>query len=275
VPTRNFRIKVAYRGDGLHGWQRQENGLSVQELLEEAVGRVLGHPVVIHGSGRTDAGVHAAGQVASFFTTSSRNPVQIVRGSNRFLPGDVAVLEAEEVPPDFHARFSCTGKTYSYDFLISPTRNPLLDWRSWWVGARMDWARVAACLALLVGEKDFAAFRGTGSDSKGTIREIYGARLLFPGQSIARVEISGSGFLRHMMRSIAGTLWEVGRGRVDVDGFKGILDSGERFQAGQTAPPGGLCLVEAYYSPKEGLRTVAREKDLEAKELARKVLETK
>ncbi|MDR2199741.1 MAG: tRNA pseudouridine(38-40) synthase TruA [Deltaproteobacteria bacterium] len=256
VKYRNFKIKVAYRGTGLSGWQRQENGLAVQELLEDAVGKVCGHPVTIHGSGRTDAGVHAAGQIASFFTKSARTPTQMVRGANRFLPRSIAVLEAEEAPLSFHARFSCTGKKYHYDYLVTETRDPLRDWRAWWVGTRLDWDGVRSCLPELVGEKDFAAFQSAGSDVKGTVREIYGAWLTSPEPSIRRLEIAGSGFLRHMMRAIAGTLFEAGRGRLGREDFKNILASKTRPRAGMSAPPEGLSLAEAYYEPKAELRRI-------------------
>jgi tRNA pseudouridine38-40 synthase len=251
---RNIKIVCAYNGAGLCGWQRQDNGLTVQEILEEAVGRVCGHKVVIHGSGRTDSGVHALGQAASFLTVSDRTPLQLVRGANRFLGRRVAVLEAEEAPLSFHARFSSTGKKYRYDFLISPTRNPLYDWRAWWVGPSLDWENVRECLKLLPGERDFAAFQSSHADSKSTVREIFAAGLSFPEPGVARLEVSGSGFLKHMMRAIAGTMWEAGRGRLSPEGFKKILESGQRPRAGQSAPPGGLCLVESFYEPKGELR---------------------
>jgi tRNA pseudouridine38-40 synthase len=263
---RNFKLKVSYRGTGLSGWQRQENGLSVQEILEGALSKVCGHGVVAHGSGRTDAGVHAEGQVASFVTRALRTPVQLVRGANRFLPRNVAVLEAEEVPLGFHARHSSTGKDYAYDYLVTEARDPMRDWRAWWVGTNLDWGRIGECLPMLEGEKDFAAFQSTGSDATGSVREIYRAALSRPSPGIIRLEVSGSGFLRHMMRAIAGTLWEVGRGRVGVygeDGFEGVVASGKRPQAGLTAPPQGLCLMAAHYLPKGELRALLRGKSVE------------
>jgi tRNA pseudouridine38-40 synthase len=252
--ARNFRLRVSYRGAGLCGWQRQENGLSVQELLEGAVGRVCGHPVTVHGSGRTDAGVHAEGQVASFLTTADRSPVQLVRGSNRFLPRNVAVLEAEEAPLGFHARHSSTGKRYAYDFLVGVARDPMLDWRAWWVGDRLDWGAAGRLLPVLLGEQDFRAFQSTGSDSKGSVREIYGARLLRPRPGIVRLELSGSGFLRHMVRSLAGAMREAGLGKLSPQGLRLALDSGTRPKDVPTAPAEGLCLMDAYYEPKERLR---------------------
>ncbi|MDR2406423.1 MAG: tRNA pseudouridine(38-40) synthase TruA [Deltaproteobacteria bacterium] len=253
-PQRNFKLKVAYRGTGLCGWQRQENGLTIQELLEDAIGAVCGHRVVVFGSGRTDAGVHASGQVASFLTHSQRSPRDIVRGTNRNLPSAIAVLAAEEVPLDFHARFSSTGKKYCYDYLTSVTRNPMFDWRAWWVGPNLDWAKVEEALLHLVGEKDFLCFQSTGSESKSSVREIFSARIYQPSPEIVRLEVRGSGFLRHMMRSIAGTLWEIGKGKMDGEAFRKIIEGKMRPRAGQTAPSRGLSLEESYYEPKEILR---------------------
>jgi tRNA pseudouridine38-40 synthase len=240
---------VAYDGRGLSGWQRQDNGLSVQELLEGAVGRVCGHKVTVTGSGRTDAGVHAAGQTASFETASGRTPREIVKGANSLLPESVAVLSAEEAPPGFSARFSATGKSYTYDFLTSPVRNPLRSWISWWVGPGLDWGRAADALPELEGERDFACFRTMGSEVKSTVRKIFRASLAPADPQTVRLELTGSGFLRNMVRSIAGTVCRIARGNMDREGLKGLLASKDRFKAGHAAPPQGLCLRRVYYDP--------------------------
>jgi tRNA pseudouridine38-40 synthase len=250
--ARVFKLTVAYDGRGLSGWQRQDNGLSVQELLERALGRVCGHRVAVTGSGRTDAGVHAAGQTASFETASGRTPRQILRGCNSLLPECVAVLEAEEAPPGFSARFSATGKTYSYDFLTSPVRNPLYAWRAWHVGEGLDWDRAAEALPELEGERDFAAFRSLGSPVKSTVRRIFRASLAPIGPQLVRLELTGSGFLRHMARAMAGTVHRVARGCLDREGLRALVAGRERFAAGHAAPPQGLCLVRVYYVPLDG-----------------------
>jgi tRNA pseudouridine38-40 synthase len=250
---RNFKIKVSYDGTAYSGWQRQKNGLAIQEVLEKAVGKVCGHPVVIFGSGRTDAGVHAEGQIASFFTAADRTPRQLVFGSNSLLPGDVAILEAEEAPPEFNARFSCTGKKYSYDFLISPIRKPLYHQRSWFVGNRLRWDIAEECLRHLIGEKDFACFRTMGSDVKSTTRKIFAAVLSDPEPNIRRLELTGSGFLRNMARSIAGSVYEIGRGRIKASDFPKFIESKNRALMGHAAPPQGLCLREVYYEDMEVL----------------------
>jgi tRNA pseudouridine38-40 synthase len=245
----NYKITVSYDGRDFSGWQRQENGIAVQEVLEGAIGQVLGHPITIFGSGRTDAGVHALGQVASFFSTSLRTPTQLIRGSNSLLPDSIALLAVELMPEDFNARFSATGKKYSYDYLVSPTRLPLLNWRSWWVGPKLAWDKGSKCLSHLVGEKDFSTFRSTGSPTKSNVRKIFSATLSSPEVNIMRLELVGSGFLRHMARAIAGSLYEVGRGRIDPNDFPSIIAKGDRKLAGFAAPAKGLCLREVYYHP--------------------------
>jgi tRNA pseudouridine38-40 synthase len=247
ISSRNFKIKVSYDGGAYSGWQRQKNGIAIQGLLETALEKVCGHPVVLTGSGRTDAGVHAEGQIASFFSSSQRTARELLCGANSLLPADVAILEAEEAPPDFNARFSCTGKKYSYDFLTSPVRRPLYRKSSWFVGPGLDWDIVESCLGSLLGEKDFASFRGMGSDVKSTIRIIHLARLSDPEPYIKRLTLVGSGFLKNMVRAIAGTLYEIGRGRIKPEDFPVFIERKDRSLMGQTAPPQGLCLREAYY----------------------------
>ncbi len=246
---KNFKIVVEYDGRNFAGWQRQSPGAgpTVQGVLEEALGRLCAHPVTLHGSGRTDAGVHARAQAASFTTESSRTPDQIVRGLNCLLPPDVAVLSAREMPPEFHARFSAAGKTYEYELLVSPTRRPLWDKRAWWVGPRLDWDGVARALPALLGEHDFAAFQAAGSDVRTTVRTIRRAELTAPEADIRRLTFTGSGFLRHMVRGLAGVLVEIGRGRLAAASLPDIIASRDRGRAGPTAPPDGLYLAEVHY----------------------------
>lgn len=246
---KNFKITLEYDGRNFSGWQRQAEGTgpTIQGVLEEALSRICGHPVIIHGSGRTDAGVHARGQTASFTTDSRRGPQQIVRGGNCLLPPEVGILSAEEVPLDFHARFSALGKVYDYDFLVSPVRRPLLHGRAWRVGPNLDWAGVEKALPLFLGEHDFAAFQSAGSAVRGTVRTIYRAELSRPSPDLRRLTLAGSGFLRHMVRAIAGLLAEIGRGRHSAASLSEIMASGDRRLAGPTAPPDGLYLVRVIY----------------------------
>ncbi len=249
---KNFKIVVEYDGRDFAGWQRQSPGAgpTVQGVLEAALGRLCAHPVTVHGSGRTDAGVHARGQVASFTTPSARTGEQIVRGLNCLLPPAAAVLSAREMPPDFHARFSAVGKTYEYDLLVTPTRRPLWDGRAWWVGPNLDWAALALALPALVGERDFAAFQSAGSEVRSTVRALWRAELSAPAPELRRLTFSGSGFLRHMVRAMVGVLVEIGRGRQAAASLPEILAAGRRECSGPTAPPDGLYLVEVLYGPR-------------------------
>ncbi len=245
----NYKITLEYDGRDFSGWQRQapEGGRTVQGVLEEALSRLCAHPVTLHGSGRTDAGVHARGQVASFQTDSGRTAGQIVTGGNCLLPADVAIIRAEEVEPDFHARFSAAGKIYEYDLLVSEVRRPLHHQRAWWVGPGLDWRAVEKALPVLKGEKDFAAFQSAGSEVKSTVREIFQADLAPALPEIMRLSFGGTGFLRHMVRAMTGALVEIGRGRLSAEGLAEIMASGDRGRSAPTAPPDGLYLARVLY----------------------------
>lgn len=248
---KNFKITVAYDGRNFVGWQRQETGLSVQGVLEEALSRVCDHPVSVHGSGRTDAGVHALGQAAGFVTDSARTPEQIIRGGNCLLPPEVAILTAEEKPADFHARFSALGKRYDYELLTGPVRHPLYYKRAWWVGPDLDWEAVAEALPAFIGERDFAAFQSAGSEVSSTVRTIHGAALSRSGPLTRRLTFVGSGFLRHMVRAMVGLLAETGKGRLPAASIPEIIASGDRRRAGPTAPADGLYLFGVFYDQDE------------------------
>jgi tRNA pseudouridine38-40 synthase len=244
----NFKITVEYDGRPFAGWQRQAPGpLTVQGVLEEALGRLCGHPVTIHGSGRTDARVHARGQVASFVTASPRTALEVLRGGNALLPPAVAILAAEEAADDFHARFSARGKVYEYDYAVGPVRRPLRHGRAWLVGPFLNWAEVEQALPALAGEHDFRAFQAAGSETRGSVRTIFQAALSRPEPDLRRLTLAGSGFLRHMVRIVAGLLAEIGRGRLPAAALPDIIASGDRSRAGPTAPPDGLCLARVIY----------------------------
>lgn len=247
----NYKITIEYNGLGFAGWQRQapEAGPTVQGVLEEALSRLCDQALTIHGSGRTDAGVHAKGQVANFKTDSQRSPEALVRGGNCLLPPTVAIVEAQEADDDFHARFSARGKSYEYDFLLSPTRRPLMEGRAWWVGPGLDWGAVEEALPAFLGRRDFAAFQSAGSEVESSVREIRQAVLSRPQPEIARLTFNGSGFLRHQVRTMAGTVAEIGRGRLKAASLPDVIASRDRTRAGPTAPPQGLCLARVYYGP--------------------------
>jgi tRNA pseudouridine38-40 synthase len=245
----NFKITVEYDGRPFAGWQRQGPGAgpTVQGTLEEALSRLCGHPVTLHGSGRTDAGVHARGQVASFVTASPRTARELVRGGNALLPPAVAILAAEEAPADFHARFSAIGKVYEYDYAVGPVRRPLRHGRAWPVGPNLDWTEMERALPALTGEHDFRAFQAAGDERRDTVRTIFAANLSRPEPDLRRLTLAGSGFLRHMVRIVAGLLAEIGRGRLPAAALPEIILAGDRARAGPTAPPYGLCLAQVIY----------------------------
>ncbi|HKI52441.1 MAG TPA: tRNA pseudouridine(38-40) synthase TruA [Geothermobacteraceae bacterium] len=243
------RIKLIIEFDGAAfcGWQVQDGVRTVQQEIELALARQLGSPVRLHSSGRTDSGVHARGMVAHF--DSCRNlPLKAYReGLNRLLPPDVAILFAERVSDDFHARYSATGKWYRYLIWNSPVRSPLQDQRVWHLKGPLNLELMQQASKSLVGRHDFAAFRAAGCEAKTTVREIYRLEVTRE-QQLLLIDVYGSGFLQNMVRIIAGTLVEVGQGKRSPDSLADLLAGGDRDAAGVTAPGAGLCLMEVFYS---------------------------
>jgi tRNA pseudouridine38-40 synthase len=250
---RTVRLVLEYDGTDLCGWQRQENGPSVQQHLEDALARMTGAATPTVGASRTDAGVHALGQVASFETTA-RIPCDGFRlGLNSMLPPSIAVLAADEPPPGFHPRFSATGKHYRYSLLTRSSRSPLLRQRAWHrPGVRLDLAAMRETAAYLIGERDFSAFRAAGCTARTTIRRIDEIAIQETGPDRLDIDVRGNAFLRNMVRILVGTLVEVGDGRFEPMQVAEIVKSGDRTRAGQTAPAHGLCLVEVVYAARAG-----------------------
>jgi tRNA pseudouridine38-40 synthase len=254
--VRTIRLVVEYDGTTLCGWQRQANGPTVQQHLEEALASLLQGTTPVTGASRTDAGVHARGQVA-VFTTDKPIPLDgIRRGLNSLLPDAIAVVEAAEAPADFHPRFSATGKHYRYCVLARPDRSPRWATRAWHRPAPLDLAAFAAGAAHLVGEHDFAAFRAAGCSAKTTVRRVDSIELsrLADDADVIAVDVRGNAFLRHMVRIVVGTLVDVAEGRLAPGQVAEILASRDRTRGGQTAPPHGLELVRVSY---EGRRPVS------------------
>jgi tRNA pseudouridine38-40 synthase len=263
--VRTLKLTIAYDGTSLVGWQRQAHGTSVQGLLEAALARVAGQPVRVVGAGRTDAGAHATGQVASAALDIGLDPATLRRALNAMLPGDVRVLAIEDAPPGFHARYAARSKTYQYRILNGPIVPPFVRRYVWHVPRHLDEAAMDAAARLLEGEHDFAAFQASGSHASGTTRVLTESRmrLVTPTAPNARAPavlpdyepegrlllyaVTGTGFLRHMVRTIVGTLVEIGTGRVSPHGMLELLESRAREQAGPTAPACGLCLVAVTY----------------------------
>jgi tRNA pseudouridine38-40 synthase len=246
-PRRNIRLTLEYDGTRYHGWQRQKNALSIQEVIETALGRLTGEAIRLIGSGRTDAGVHALGQVANFATRSTVPRRAFLHGLNSLLPMDIAVLEAEEVPLTFHARYAALAKTYEYRILNRPVRSPLHHLHAWWLAGPLDVAAMQQAIAILPGEHDFVAFRAAGSRPGQTLRRVREAAWHSQPEGWLHLTITANGFLRGMVRSLVGTMVEIGKGKYPPGYLSEVLEKRDRRLAGPTAPPQGLYLVRVEY----------------------------
>jgi tRNA pseudouridine38-40 synthase len=231
------------------GWQRQTSGVSIQGLLEDALGRLDEAAVTVHGAGRTDAGVHALGQVAAFSLTRTIAASGVARALNARLPESVRVLDAEEVPADFHPRFAARSKTYRYRIWTGEVVSPFERRYVWHVGGALDLAAMDAAARMLEGRHDFAAFQSVGTDTTSTERTLFESAIGRSGMadSVITYDVSGDGFLRHMVRAIVGTLVDIGRGHRPPEWMREVLASRNRAAAGPTAPAAGLFLVRVEY----------------------------
>jgi tRNA pseudouridine38-40 synthase len=239
---RQIRLVVEYDGTGLCGWQRQVNGPTVQGHVEAALAQLLQHEAPVTGASRTDAGVHARGQVAAFRTERTIPLHGIRRGLNSLLPATICIREATEVPETFHPRFSAIGKHYRYTILARPDRSALERERAWHVARPIDLDRLRAAAAPLIGEHDFAALRAAGCSARTTTRRIDSIEVTGDGD-LVHLDVRGNAFLRNMVRIIVGTLVE----RPDPAQVSEILDGLDRTKAGITAPAHGLTLVSVRY----------------------------
>lgn len=243
---RTLKITLAYDGTRFVGWQRQADGESIQGLLEDALARFEGGPVAAHGAGRTDAGVHALGQVASVRVTFAHDVGTLTRALNAHLPADVRVVCVEDAEDGFHARFSASGKTYRYQIRNTTTATPFDRAFVWHLPEPLSLAPMTTAAALLIGTHDFSAFRSVGSDISSPVRTVTRSEWR-NNAGLLTYEISGDGFLRHMVRAIVGTLVEIGRGWRQPEEISGLLTGATRADAGATAPPLGLFLASVDY----------------------------
>lgn len=248
---RRLALVLAYEGTGFAGWQLQPGKRTVQEEVEKVLSTLCDEPVRVEASGRTDAGVHALGQVASFSTNSSLSLERMRRGMASLLPEDVHLRELGPVPPGFHARFDCQAKTYHY-YLWPGAEAPLfLRRRLWALAQPLSAPALAAALAQVIGEHDLRAFASRlGPVEEGsTVRRVLAADLEAAGP-VWRVRITGSGFLRHVVRNLVGACVQVGLGRLEPRAIGEMLAAGKRLYAGPKAPAGGLYLSRVFYRKK-------------------------
>ncbi len=246
---RNIRLLLEYEGTAYVGWQRQSPACgtnSIQQTLEEAIAQITGEQTSVTSASRTDAGVHARGQVANFMTSSGL-PVEKLRDAlNAVLPRDIGVLEVAEAPQDFNARFSAKLKAYAYTIWNRPSKPVLVRMFCWHIPKRLDVALMNSAAQLLAGTHDFACFASADTDRATSVRTITTIGVT-EKDGIITLAVEGNGFLYNMVRAITGTLVDVGRGRLTVEDVRRILESCDRTQAGRTAPAKGLCLMRVEY----------------------------
>ncbi len=242
---RTLKLTLQYDGTGFVGWQRQDQGASIQGTIEDALARIDGRAVTLHGAGRTDAGVHAEGQVASARVESVLDDETMARALNANLPETIRVTRVESVADDFHARFSAVSKTYEYRIWNGPAQPPFLRLYTWHVPQPLAIELLQRGAGALVGTHDFASFQGSGTVVHTTVRTVMTAA--WRAEAPLVFEITGEGFLRHMVRSLVGTLVEAGLGRRPVEDIGRLLAMPDRSGAGRTAPPHGLFLTRVTY----------------------------
>ena len=247
---------LEYDGTDFVGWQTQRDGRSVQQLLTEAIAEVADHPLTVVGSGRTDAGVHAAQQVVHFDTRSHREPRQWLLGINSNLPPDVSVHWVREVKPDFDARRSAIWRRYRYQIRQHPVRSALWRRRAWWLREPLDCSAMTSAATAWLGENDFSAFRAAGCQSSTPMRRLLAVGISRDDSLIA-LDFTANAFLQHMVRNLVGVLVAVGSGRENPEWAEQVLAGKDRTRGGVAAPPHGLTLLEVVYPERFGIPAAA------------------
>lgn len=243
---RNIKLTIEYDGTNYVGWQRQKNGISIEETIEKAIMDITGEKARIIGSSRTDAGVHAKGQTANFFTDSRIPESKFSSAINSRLPKDIVILDSLEVDEKFHSRYSSTGKRYSYKILNRKQPPAYLRNFVEHCPYELDFSLMINASKAFLGKHDFSGFKSTGSSVKTSVRTIKMLELT-KNEDLITINIEGDGFLYNMVRIIAGTLIDVGRGKICCESIPDIIDSKDRNRAGKTAGASGLCLERVYY----------------------------
>jgi len=244
---RNIKLIIEYDGTHYHGWQVQPNGRSIQQEIELAIEVMTRRKVKLLGSGRTDAGVHALGQVANFTCATSITLEAFQKGLNSILPDDIVIRQVNEVPLDFHARYDAVSKRYRYHILNQPLPSAIERHHTWWIRSPLDLSAMRNGMGHLIGELDFKAFEGAGSPRSSTIRRVIGMDLTEQAAGVVAIDIHATGFLRYMVRNIVGTLVDAGLHKIQPDHIKTILASQDRSTASATAPARGLFLMDVHY----------------------------
>lgn len=243
---RNIKLTIEYDGKGFNGWQKQPNRLNIQGEIEKAIEEITGEAVELYASGRTDAGVHSLGQVANFKTKSLIEIDKIPIAINSKLKKSIIIKKAEEVEDNFHARYNAKGKKYKYIINNSPVGSAIYRGLEYHMPTKLDVEKMKEAIKYFEGEHDFKAFKSSGTSGKSSVRTIYKAEIKERNDRII-IELTGNGFLYNMVRIIAGTILEVGLGKIMPEDISDIILSKSRTKAGKTLPPHALYLVEVYY----------------------------
>jgi len=243
---RNIKLTIEYDGTNHAGWQVQKNAKTIQEVLEDALRKILQRKVVLYSSGRTDSGVHAQAQVANFKSDTKLSCDSIVRALNSCLPEDIAIKKAQDVPLSFHSRFSAKSKLYRYTILNSKTRSPLARHFSCHIPYKLDIKAMRLAAKHIIGRRDFKSFQATDKIKRPSVRTIKNISIKKPGDFIY-IDVEADGFLYRMVRNIVGTLLDAGRGKIRHNDVKAVIKTCDRTKSGPTAKPLGLCLIKVKY----------------------------
>jgi len=244
---KNFKIIIEYDGTSYHGWQRQKNECTIQEEIEKALLTMTGKKIVLAASGRTDAGVHALGQVANFNCDTDLSPQDFQNGLNSLTKDDIVIISCNIADKSFHSRFDAKSKTYNYHILNRNLPVAINRQYAWFIKKKLGLDAIRLAVRHIIGTHSFKAFEGTGSPRSHTTRCVIKADIIEQENGLIVFEIEADGFLRFMVRNIVGTLVDVGLGKITSDDFKKILLSKDRSMAGATAPPQGLFLMKVKY----------------------------